>query len=104
MENVELLKEWQDRIAEYRASGLTKVAWCANAGYPVKRLQYWIARANKLARASEMRGWTRVEVADSTPASSSGISLRVGIARIEVEPGFDKAVLGEVMRVAASIC
>ena len=51
-----------------------------------------------------MGGWSRVEVVDSNPASASGISVRVGIARIDVESGFDKAVLGEVMRVAAAIC
>jgi hypothetical protein len=28
----------------------------------------------------------------------------VGVDLIEVEPGFDRTVLGEVLRVAASIC
>jgi hypothetical protein len=43
-----------------------------------------------------------VEIVDST--STAKITVHVGVARIEVERGFDKAVLGEVMRVAASIC
>ena len=104
MENVELLNEWQDRIAEYRGSGLSKVAWCARAGYPVKRLQYWIAKTNKLARTPQVDGWTRVKVVERNPVFASGVSVVVGMARIEVEPGFDKAVLSEVMRVAGSIC
>jgi len=36
--------------------------------------------------------------------SDARITVCVGVARIEVERGFDRAVLGEVMRVAASIC
>ena len=102
MGNTELLNEWRERIEDYRRGGLTMIQWCEKTGYSIGQLKYWIAKFNKLARESEAGGWTRVNVVDSN--STAKITVHVGVARIEVERGFDRAVLGEVMRVAASIC
>jgi len=102
MGNIELLNEWRERIADYRAGELTMLEWCEKTGYSIGQLKYWITKCNRLARKSEAGGWARVEVVDSN--STAKITVRVGIARIEVERGFDRIVLGEVMGVAASIC
>ena len=104
MNSAELMQDWIDRVADYKGSGLTKVQWCEKTGFSTRQLKYWVTKVNRLGRTSESAGWAQLEVADSGSGLSSGISIRVGIARIEVEPGFDKAVLGEVMRVVASIC
>jgi hypothetical protein len=103
MGNTELLNEWRERIADYRAGDLTMLEWCEKTGYSIGQLKYWITKCNKLARKPEA-GWARVNVVDSSGAAESKITVRVGIARIDVERGFDQAVLCEVMRVAASIC
>jgi hypothetical protein len=102
MGNTELLNEWQERIADYRSGDLTMLQWCEKTGYSIGQLKYWMAKCNKVARESEAGGFARLEIVDSD--SSAKITVRVGVARIEVERGFDKSVLGEVMRVAASIC
>jgi hypothetical protein len=104
MGNTELLNEWRGRIADYQAGELTMIQWCEKTGYSIGQLKYWITKCNKLVRKSEAGGWARVEIADSGETAASKITVRVGVARIEVEPGFDRAVLGEVLRVAASIC
>jgi hypothetical protein len=102
MGNTELLNEWRERIEDYRTGGLTMIQWCEKTGYSIGQLKYWIAKCNKLARKSEAGGWARVEIVDSN--STAKITVHVGVARIEIERGFDRAVLGEVMCVAASIC
>jgi hypothetical protein len=102
MENTELLSEWRERIADYRTGEMTMIQWCEKTGYSIGQLKYWITKCNKLARESKASGWARVEIVGSS--SPSNITVQVGVARIEVERGFDRAVLGEVMRVAASIC
>jgi hypothetical protein len=102
MGKTELLNEWRERIADYRAGDLTMLQWCEKTGYSIGQLKYWIAKCNKLARKPEAGGWARVEIVDSN--STAKITVHVGVARIEIERGFDRAVLGEVMRVAASIC
>jgi hypothetical protein len=102
MGNTELLNEWRRRIADYRAGDLTMLQWCEKTGYSIGQLKYWIAKCNKLARKSEAGGFARVEVVDLN--STAKITVHVGVARIEIERGFDRTVLGEVMCVAASIC
>jgi hypothetical protein len=103
MENTKVVEEWQTRIADYRASGLTKRQWCEKTGLSVHTLGSWITRINRLDALLETPEWTQVKVVDAT-SLGSGISVSVGAARIEVEPGFDRSVLAEVMRVAASLC
>ena len=102
MRNTELMNEWRERIEDYRTGGLTMIQCCEKTGCSIGQLKYWIVKCNKLARKSEMGGFARVELVDSNPTAR--ITVCVGVARIEVERGFDRAVLGEVMRVAASIC
>ena len=104
MGNVELLNEWRERIEDYRTGELTMLEWCEKTGYSIGQLKYWITKCSKLARKPETSGWARVEIVDSNSTAASKITVRVGVARIEVEPGFDRAILAEVMRVAASIC
>ena len=102
MGNTELLNEWRKRIEDYWTGELTMIQWCEKTGYSIGQLKYWITKCNKLARKSEAGGWARVDVVDSS--STAKITVCVGVARIEVERGFDRTILGEVMRVAASIC
>ena len=102
MGNTELLNEWRRRIADYRAGGLTMIQWCEKTGYSIGQLKYWIGKCNRLVRKSQAGGFARVEVVDLN--STAKITVHVGVARIEIERGFDRAVLGEVMCVAASIC
>jgi hypothetical protein len=102
MRNTQLQEEWRERIEDYRTGGLTMIQWCEKTGYSMGQLKYWIAKCNKLARKSEAGGFALVEIVDSS--STAKITVRVGVARIEVERGFDRAILAEVMRVAASIC
>jgi glycerol-3-phosphate responsive antiterminator len=80
------------------------IQWCEKMGYSIGQLKYWITKCNKLARKSETSEWARVEIVDSNSTAASKITVRVGVDLIEVEPGFDRTVLGEVLRVAASIC
>ena len=104
MWNTELLNEWQERILDYRTGGLTMIQWCEKSGYSIGQLKYWITKCNRLARKSAAGGFARVEITDSYETAASKITVRVGVALIEVELGFDRALLGDVMRVAASIC
>ena len=102
MKRTQLLGQWQERITEYRASGLSAVRWCEKTGHSVWQLRYWVKKIDRLTGSSDTPGWAKVEIANGT--GCSGITVCVGVARIEVESGFDRRVLGEVLKVAASIC
>ena len=94
--------EMQERIADYRASGLTAMQWCERTGCSIGRLKYWITRCNKLAKVSEAGGWARVDVVGSRPETE--IAVRVGSATVEIRAGFDSTLLSEVLRVVVATC
>lgn len=89
-------RQWERRIAHWRASGLSMAAYCRR-----QRLSYWscVRWRRRLAKA----------IAPATPltlipvvaplASGAAITIRLadGIG-IEVERGFDAALLGAVVR------
>ena len=104
---------WQSRVAEYESSGLTMRAWCERNGFRDGQLRYWLKRARD-ARKGRSQSWACVDLVDDgvcssreTGASVTGdaqVSIRVGAATIEVQPGFDSALLSEVLRVVTSTC
>jgi hypothetical protein len=101
MEDIEVREQWEERITAYRASGLTAARWCERTGHSIGQLKYWITKTGKAARK---RDWAPVEIVDSNPAAASKITVHVGSARVEVEPGFDQSLLSEVLGVVSSTC
>jgi transposase-like protein len=100
MLRTELRKEWVARIADYTRSGLTAREWCARQGITESQLKYWLRQVRKSEQKVE---WASVRVVEDE-APDRGVSVHLGAARIEVRPGFDATLLGEVLRVVASTC
>ena len=105
MENSDLQENWVKIIAYYRDSGLTAVEWCEKFDCPMGRLKYWVAKFDKAQRqpADETK-WAQVEIVDANSPQVTTISIHVGAARIEVNPGFDLALLADVLKVARATC
>lgn len=111
--------QWQSRLAEYEASGLTMREWCEQNGVRDGQLRYWLTKAKK---AGESRSWACVEhvLSDAEGLVNDGIFgvrksnervpgdlgvvVRVGAACIEVRRGFDPSLLSQVLRVVSAIC
>lgn len=105
MENHELQEKWAKIIAYYRGSGLTAVEWCEEFGCPMGRLKYWITKFDKAKRQpTDETKWAQVEIVEAEPLKVATISIHVGAARIEVNPGFDHALLANVLKVATTSC
>lgn len=113
MQHSDLLVEWESRVLDYRQSGLKAVDWCALNGFAVHRLKYWITKVNRISKDTDAKqedagsqnggfGWAAVEITDSH--STSGISICIGGARIEVKSGFDKSLLSDVLDVVTRSC
>jgi hypothetical protein len=69
--NVEIEKAWQERVAQWRASGLTQRAFALEHGFSQKQISYW---SRRLATAEPASGFVPVRV---TPAvAADAISLR----------------------------
>lgn len=44
MTKAERQNEWETRIAEYQASGLSVIAWCAAHDLKLHQLRYWLRK------------------------------------------------------------
>ena len=91
-------QRWTERVAEWRASGQPAPEFAQGRGYQGSTLQYW---ATRLRRMAEGRPWpssgVRMAKVTVTKAAPESLVIAVGAARIEVRPGFDGALLREVV-------
>lgn len=98
-----LHEEWTKEMANFKASGQTAKAWCADHGINIHRFRYW---AHKLRipqqdkSTSEIR-WLSVDTARSDAGSDDGLTVMVGDIRILVRPGFNPILLSQLVRTLA---
>jgi hypothetical protein len=89
-------RQWERRIARWRASGLSMAAYCRQHA-----LSYWMfVRWRKRIEPAVTPAAPLTLIPVVAPASSgSAITIRLpGGIGIEVEPGFDVDALSAVMR------
>ncbi|MCL6481795.1 MAG: helix-turn-helix domain-containing protein [Firmicutes bacterium] len=106
MSRQELRELWEQRVAEFRASGQSVATWCAARGIPPHQLHYWLRKFSDdrpVERTSSVR-WLSVQVDESPIPSTDTVVLRVGNVEIEVKPGFDPLLLRQVVQVLMTTC
>ncbi|WP_157778433.1 IS66 family insertion sequence element accessory protein TnpA [Massilia violaceinigra] len=47
MSNSEREKVWEERVAQWQASGLSQRAYAIEQGFPVRQVGYWVRRLTK---------------------------------------------------------
>lgn len=103
----ELRKRWETCVAEFRASGQSFPAWCAEHDVNVHTLRYWVQKLKREACTPEREPvqWLSVEVDGvRRHAITSGLVVRIGDASVEVHPGCDLLLLREVVQALATLC
>lgn len=98
-ERAEIRRLWSGRVEEFRASGLGAPQWCAQHGYNVKQLHYWLHRLPTADATASASGWLPVPIVPEPSHDTLGV--RVGSAVIEVRMGFDADLLRAVVRALA---
>ena len=94
-------KKWLERVRAWRASGMTAPEFASGEGYAPSTLRYWASQlrhepaAPPPASALRRVRLARVEVAQASPATP--VVVHVAGARIEVQAGFDRALLRDVV-------
>jgi len=106
MMKVERQREWEVRIAAFRASGQSTKEWCAGHDLKPYQLWYWIRKHKTMDTPSALPSqWLAVEVGDlGVVDQRSALLIRVGQATIEVKPGFDATLLSDVIRTLVALC
>ena len=100
-------EEWQEKVAEFRASGLSGAAWCAAEGIKPHMLYYWTKQFPQQTEAPALiqPQWLPVMLSDQrTEKEVNSLQVRIGPAVIDVRPGFDGKLLTDVVRVLMAQC
>lgn len=91
---------WEGLVADFHASGLSGPQWCAQTGWKLHQLRYWVA---KLKLAAPAAGAEPTWVVLAPPATAPAtLTVRVGAAELQVAAGFDPALLQAVVRTLAT--
>jgi hypothetical protein len=94
-------------VAEYEASGLSRVEFCRRKGLSLATLARYRKRLAQ-ARTAEGNGWLAVELSRGVPAlevgGNSGLAVALtGGRRIEIGRGFDARTLAQLLGVLERI-
>lgn len=101
-------------VEAWRSSGLSGAAFCRQYHLRAQRLNYWRERLGYPVRVVSDRhrpvapsppttdGFVQVVVGTAAPTPTSHVDIVVGDAVVRVRPGFDSALLREVVRVMAT--
>ncbi len=89
-------KQWEARVADFRASGLSGAQWCRDHGLPPRQLHYWLQKFRITDASASDATWLAVPV-HPLPVVSE-ITIQVAGARIDVGPDFDPDLLRAVVR------
>lgn len=95
-----LHQEWQTLVAQYHASGQSVRRWCQERELPEHKLRYWLRKFRDGSALPSPSNDSRFVAVPSKPSPDipTGIAVKVGHLRIEVQRGFDPQVLVDVVQ------
>jgi hypothetical protein len=88
--------EWAQRVAAWRASGLSARDFCRELEYSGKDLQWWSSRLRRIQKPADAKRVPLARVvrdASAPPPSASSIVVELGGARVQLAAGADHATL-----------
>lgn len=99
MKNPDKIKKWTKKIAEFNKSGKTKEIWCEENKISTRQLNYWLRQTEKNSKIEPPSAkWLPVEIEQDKSPKNSSLFINIGNISIEVQIGFDKELLAEVLR------
>jgi len=103
----EYRKQWEERVADYHSSGQSVTEWCKDRGVKPEQLWAWLRRVKPADKPAGLvpSKWVTVEIGSpATFATNNGLLVKVGKAIVEVKPGFNPALLTDVVRSLSTLC
>jgi hypothetical protein len=99
MSKEELHSIWSARVAEYKESGQSVSAWCAEQGLKAHQMRYWLRKDRE--PIEQPMEWLPLDLSDN---SESTVTIRVGQVVVDVHPGFDPKLLLSVVKTLLALC
>jgi len=98
--------KWTERVREWRAGGLSAPEYAQGRGFEASTLRWWASRLDRgVMPAPAAKAKPRVRMARvvrSAGSTTDALTVRVGLARVEVRPGFDPGLLRELVAALGS--
>lgn len=107
MTKTELRQTWEMRIADLRSSGQSIPVWSGIHNLKIHQVRYWFRKFTTSSQTpvNATPQWLTVQVCNSQQTvSQSPLFLKVGAATIEVQPGFNRELLLDVVRTLSATC
>ncbi len=93
------------QIISFKESGLSIPEWCKENNVKTSTLRYWL---NKIKTEDNLKSieddWVTIAVNNSLETKVSPIVVRVGPFSVEIQPGFDRSTLTEVIAAIHGVC
>lgn len=102
MDQVEQLELRRQQVSDYRSSGKTTVAWCAENNIKVSTLRYWLNKFKSEATVDDGQE-VFIELKQQGSASETPLILKIGAVSIELYPGFKSETLREAIAAIRSL-
>ena len=102
--NQKTIQYWQQHVAAFKSSRLTRVAYSKREHIRVYQLDYWRKKLSRLGMTAESfpdNQWVPLKINDGPGEEDSSINLWAGRIRIEVRKGFDARLLADILRAVA---
>ncbi|OZQ57311.1 MULTISPECIES: hypothetical protein [Paenibacillus] len=109
MAREDVQEKWEARIAAFRSSGEKAIKWCKDNQVNRRHLYAWLKRLSSSSSDANSTKSTTFVKANVTPESkptpsACPLCIRIGTAVIEVEPGFNPALLRDVVQALEAEC
>lgn len=99
-------EQFEQMLSDYRNSGMTSNAWCLSKGIKKSTLYYWMKRLKAKSSKTDINTkWAELSFpAHALTPSSSCITLKIGKFSLDIQSGFEKSALENVLEVVMQLC
>ena len=104
MSNTTKRIEWEKRIQDWKASGLSKAKWCRDNECNVHQMHYWVKKLDEytLPLQNSQEYFLPIKVADKSHKPIGSVFIHIDQMSVEVQPGVDIELLSNVLYVLQS--
>jgi hypothetical protein len=101
-------RKWEVHVSDFNSSGLNMTHWCSANHVDLEQMKYWTRKFKKESTvATRSSTLTFVPLAAIEPVSQTftpSLVVQVGLASIELQPGFDPQLLREAVEALSRSC
>lgn len=97
------MKEWTEKIKEFRASGMTAKAWCETNGINIKTYYYWLHKI-RVKICDETKKQAIIPVQIHSHEAAAAITVNLGNISVKISDGTSTETITAVLDVCRRIC